>query len=109
MHAGGSSANNASSIQNVHVLSVPAFKWTEMPNTSQPPRFNPTCQVIGKRQMVVVGGWGASQNISDEDRDQDPYPNGIGLFDMTALTWSGNYNANAAAYERPAVLATSLG
>lgn len=95
--------------QNVYVLSIPAFTWTELQGTSVHARFNPTCQVIGKRQMVVVGGWGASGDIADQDQRQDPWANGIGIFDLTALKWSQSYDAGAAAYVRSLALSKAVG
>lgn len=35
---------------------------------------------------------------------QDPWPNGIGIFDMTAFQWTSSYNPNAAQYESPDVV-----
>lgn len=46
--------------------------------------------------MLSYGGWdptgAASYSI------QDPWPYGIGVFDMTALTWKSQFNPDAAAY-----------
>jgi hypothetical protein len=47
---------------------------------------------VGKRQVLTIGGTGGSE--------ADPAPQGLLLFDMTALEWKDSYDANAAAYER---------
>ena len=41
--------------------------------------------------MLSIGG-----NVEDE-----PWPNGLGIFDMTKLDWTNEYDAAAPAYERP--------
>lgn len=53
--------------------------------------------------MISIGG---SQPSSSENlgRAQDPWPNGIGIFDMTAFEWSSSYDPNAAQYESPNVV-----
>ena len=43
--------------------------------------------------MISIGG---SQIAIDE-----PWPNGLGIFDMTKLDWTDAYDAAAPAYERP--------
>jgi hypothetical protein len=61
-------------------------------------RSGHSCVIVGKRQMLSVGGnndtWGRP----------DPFPQGLGVFDMTALTWGTNYDANAPAYDAPNVI-----
>jgi hypothetical protein len=36
---------------------------------------------------------------SDAWWDTDPYPQGIGIFDMTDMEWKTSYDASADAYE----------
>jgi hypothetical protein len=52
--------------------------------------------------MLVIGGVFPSDLAGQ--RAQDPWPNGIGVFDMTAFTWSDLYNASASSYEQPDVI-----
>ena len=33
--------------------------------------------------------------------DEDPFPQGLGIFDMTALKWKGSYDDKAAEYHSP--------
>lgn len=35
----------------------------------------------------------------DPWRDQDPYPRGMGIFDMSALEWKDSFDAEAGDYE----------
>ena len=49
--------------------------------------------------MLVIGGTQPSDILAD-----DPWPNGLGVFDMTAFAWSDIYNSLAAPYEQPEVV-----
>ncbi|KAF6832605.1 kelch repeat protein [Colletotrichum musicola] len=87
----------------VFILSLPAFTWTTVPYAPKNRRYLHSCVVGGKRQMLVVGGLG------DEHWDTltpDPWPQGLGIFDMTDLEWKTEYNANAEDYETPSTVKT---
>ncbi|KAK0723587.1 hypothetical protein B0T26DRAFT_643998 [Lasiosphaeria miniovina] len=100
---GGQTADKNLALDDVYVLSLPGFVWTKAAATSPgQPRSQHTCVVVGKRQLLVVGG--ANYNIpSGRWQDPDPFPQGLGLFDMTDLTWSkeGQYKADAEPYQSP--------
>lgn len=92
---------NSYGLDKVYILTLPAFQWFEAPATgdiSGTVRSTHHCQVIGQRQMLSIGGHG-----NDYD-DQDPWKNGLGIFDMTELTWGFDYNANAAPYVPPPLI-----
>lgn len=78
----------------LYVLTIPGFYWQAVYNGNSP-RTRHTCEVIGNRQMVVVGGLSNRASWTDPD----PFLQGLGIFDMTDMNWSPSYNANAAAYE----------
>ena len=91
----------------VYVLSMPAFVWFKAETSSLVRRAYHTCQVIGKRQMLVIGGINPTHNSSDGsywDGGADPWAHGLGLFDMSALSWTTSYNASAKDYEQPAMV-----
>jgi hypothetical protein len=48
--------------------------------------------------MLSVGGWDPTSPT--EYATKDPWPYGLGIFDMTTLSWGSDYNANAAPYVR---------
>ena len=50
--------------------------------------------------MLSIGG---IQEITLGNQD-DPWTNGLGIFDMTALNWTNAYDAAAPAYERPSLV-----
>lgn len=94
----------------VFVLSLPGFVWFKagIPHINQ--RSWHSCNMIGKggSQLVVTGG------IDDQDgqydgalpiqKDPDPWPNGINVFDMNTLQWRTEYDRNASAYQTPAIV-----
>lgn len=49
-----------------------------------------------KNQMISYGGY--DPTLSGESQTADPWAQGVQVFDLTKLTWSGNFNANAPAY-----------
>jgi hypothetical protein len=50
--------------------------------------------------MLSIGG---TQEVPLENF-QDPWTNGLGIFDMTTLSWTNAYDAAAPAYERPSLV-----
>ncbi|KAF4954315.1 hypothetical protein FGADI_5338 [Fusarium gaditjirri] len=85
----------------VWVLSLPAFKWFKA-DTDGPKRGMHGCALIGKRQMVSIGGndWGKDEGW----RDKDPWTQGIGILDLPSMAWSNEYDADAEDYESPKVV-----
>ncbi|KAK3492891.1 uncharacterized protein B0T23DRAFT_358903 [Neurospora hispaniola] len=83
----------------IYILSLPGFVWLKTDAHSVEPRNNQNCVVVGKRQMLVVGGHGQNKSLWDKD----PLPQGLGIFDLTDLVWSkdGNYDADAEDYRTP--------
>ncbi|KAN0078795.1 hypothetical protein V8E54_005308 [Elaphomyces granulatus] len=78
--------------RNVYILTVPAFQWLQAPNQSPIHRVSHTCSIIGGTKE---GGFGSRS---------DPWTNGLGIFDMTTLSWTNAYDATAPAYERPGLV-----
>lgn len=52
--------------------------------------------------MISIGGWDPTSTA--EFATADPWTFGIGVFDLTALSWGSGYDANAKAYEKPDVV-----
>lgn len=59
-------------------------------------RANQDCQVIGNRHLLSIGGY--DPTAGNESAIVDPWPFGLGLFDMTALEWTDKYDAAAPPY-----------
>ncbi|MDI1490944.1 MAG: hypothetical protein OHK93_002149, partial [Ramalina farinacea] len=81
----------------VFVLSLPAFHWEQSTYTNAFGRRRHSCNVIGNRQMVAVGGQMGWHN----HLPPDPWDQGLGIFDMSAMEWKDSYDPNAAAYTSP--------
>ena len=104
----GDPASSASSAQvevnvaldEVSVLTLPGFYWSKATYTAKHPRMEHSCNVVGQRQMLVIGGVDPSRaNISDYLKD--PWSQGIGIFDLTDMSWKDGYDADAEAYTSP--------
>ncbi|HEY0225400.1 MAG TPA: kelch repeat-containing protein [Mycobacterium sp.] len=85
----------------VYVLSVPGFVWFKANYTAQTPRDHATCAVVGRRQMLSVGGVRSGLAWPAIGADRDPWPQGIGVFDLSALVWKTGYEPDAAPYDSP--------
>jgi hypothetical protein len=86
----------------VYVLSLPAFNWQKASYTPRRSRAWHTCNLVGNRQMVVVGGkqpW-----LNDSSQIPDIWTQGIGVFDLSAMEWEDQYDAAAAPYVTPDVV-----
>ncbi|KAK4670629.1 uncharacterized protein QC763_213470 [Podospora pseudopauciseta] len=92
---GGSNERDYLVYEDAYVLSLPGFVWTKLPTPPGGRRAYHTCVAVGNRQVLSVGGRGRE----DEIRIQDAIPQGLLLFDMTAIEWKLEYDSNAAAYE----------
>lgn len=93
---------NAEEYRDIYILSLPAFSWIRAQQPSEIRRRALTCQVIGNRQMLLIGG---SFFANSNKARVDPWPNGMAIFDMTNLTWTdGNYDSTAGNYSRAAIV-----
>ena len=101
-----SSSDNSqqASFNVVYVLSLPAFVWFKVNDTSADPRTQHTCNVAGDRQVISFGGFNPTVSYPDYFNDTDPWPQGLGIFDMTDLKWTNNYDAAATSYALPSVM-----
>ena len=88
----------------VYVLSLPGFVWFKSNDTSAEPRTGHTCELIGSRQMVSTGGINPAQGLDSGLGSTDPWPQGLGIFDMVELEWTNSYNATSAPYVVPPAL-----
>jgi hypothetical protein len=84
----------------IYVLSLPGFVWKRVTPGSSTARYQHSCEVVGNRQLLSVGG--SSAEVQDPIygfADPDPNAQGLGIFDLTDLEWKDGYDANAALYE----------
>jgi hypothetical protein len=73
-----------------------------------------TCHVVGRRQLLSVGGADATQRVlvngtNDLRRNlfysRDHHPQGLAIYDITSLKWTNSYDPDAAPYEQSAPVA----
>ncbi|KAI1871918.1 hypothetical protein JX265_005904 [Neoarthrinium moseri] len=100
---GGYDALNKISFQDVYVLSIPGFVWIKTNVKTGGPRAGQQCIMYG-RQMFVIGGKNSDKGFTASFRDPDPWINGIHVLDVSSLSWSSKYDAEAADYESPSVV-----
>lgn len=90
-------------LDSVHVLSFPGFAWFKADYAPRTNRFYHTCQVVGKRQMLSIGGWD-SLDANNGNMSVDPMAQGLEISDLTEMRWSSSYNAEAPPYKTPQVI-----
>ena len=90
-------------LDEVWVLSLPAFVWVKANYTAQQTRILHTCQVVGNRQLLSVGGHDPNDSKYGY-WSRDPWQQGLGIFDLTEMAWTSSYNTNAAPYNTPQVI-----
>jgi hypothetical protein len=54
--------------------------------------------------LAVVGGVPVTSDSTLDYIPPDPWPNGIGIFDMSAMEWTDGYDPNGATYVTPDVV-----
>ena len=93
-------------LDQVYILSLPSFVWFKANYTSSDPRIEHTCNIAGNRQMLSIGGTNPSAaNFSAADFQNDPFWEGIKVFDLTTLAWTNYFNATAPPYLTPKAIA----
>ncbi|KAI5837242.1 hypothetical protein DFP73DRAFT_636328 [Morchella snyderi] len=109
MFGGSSNDGINGSFNDMWVLSLPSFKWIRIQNTSGNSGYIPgartshTCNLIGKRQMAVIGG--ARSAAAHKQCDT----RSIFVFDMTRLIWRSAFDPNEVAYELPKNITNVIG
>ncbi|KAL8788242.1 MAG: hypothetical protein Q9213_001762 [Squamulea squamosa] len=98
----------------IFILTLPAFHWLKVDYPPQHPRHGHSCNAIGGSQIVSIGGVDSNAkvtfgNVKDVrqscfNSSVDPLVQGLGVFDMTTLTWADRYVANAPSYEQSALV-----
>ncbi|KAL8753888.1 MAG: hypothetical protein Q9184_005287, partial [Pyrenodesmia sp. 2 TL-2023] len=98
----------------IFVLSLPAFHWFKVDYPPQNPRGGHSCNAVGGSQIISVGGFDANPNIytgsyydvgmSVYNSSVDPFAQGLGIFNMTSLTWADRFTANAPPYTQPQLI-----
>ncbi|KAF7556290.1 hypothetical protein G7Z17_g1488 [Cylindrodendrum hubeiense] len=95
----GGRGESADAIGDIHILSLPGFQWFKT-NITAPARVFHDCALVGRSQMVVVGGL----TMQFEWQEPDPWKQGLGILDLNALEWSDRYNVDSSDYTSPVIV-----
>ncbi|KAF3351459.1 hypothetical protein VD0002_g4822 [Verticillium dahliae] len=101
---GGRNQRDNQAYDDAYVLTLPGFHWEKVDYESKSPRSGHACLVVGKRQMLSIGGVNHEPGMPDLWLDRDPWPQGLGVFDITELKWTNEYDADAEDYDSPEVI-----
>jgi uncharacterized membrane protein YgcG len=101
----------ATSFDAAYVLSLPSFNWFKADYTASNPRHGLTCEHIGGGQVLTIGGLDTSQyDASNQYRGvfhtKDPFPQGLGIFDLSSMSFTDAFEANKTTYDYADALST---
>ena len=92
-------------LDDMWVLSLPGFVWVNIYQGNSP-RAGHTCHRVGPRTLITVGGT-ANSNYGSPPCDWET--KGVGVLDMSEVTWGSVYNAEAANYLVPTRVIEAIG
>lgn len=100
---GGHLGAEAVPFDSVYVLTLPGFHWVQASYPAVNPRHALTCESVGGGQMLTIGGVDTTV-IDSSDlyegpfQTPDPFTYGLGIFDLTTLTWKDSYLSGQTTY-----------
>ncbi|KAI5837246.1 hypothetical protein DFP73DRAFT_532050 [Morchella snyderi] len=107
MFGGSAIGDKDTDFRDMWILSLPSFKWIKLDASdssySASKRAGHSCNLIGNRQMAVIGGaYGAEAQEQCETAS-------VFLFDMATLAWKDRFDPGEAAYELPEKITDVIG
>ncbi|KAL8993207.1 MAG: hypothetical protein Q9169_006519 [Polycauliona sp. 2 TL-2023] len=94
----------------IFILTLPAFHWFKVDYPPQHPRSGHSCNALGGSQIISIGGLDANPKIflynytdiyrSAFNSTVDPFAQGLGIFNLTSLTWADHFTADARPYSQ---------
>lgn len=87
-----------------YVLSLPSFNWFKADYEATSPRHGLTCEHIGGGQVLTVGGLDTSQHDASNQyrgvfHTEDTFPQGLGVFDLSNMSFVDSFDANRTTYD----------
>jgi hypothetical protein len=94
---GGFDPISKTGYDDVLILTLPSFTWTNVWPVGEAPRWGHNCHVAGpgKRQMITVGGNNTNGLTCDWEAK------GVAVWEMSTLTWGSVFLTNLTSYEVP--------
>ncbi|KAF2193767.1 hypothetical protein K469DRAFT_728851 [Zopfia rhizophila CBS 207.26] len=102
LYGGINPTQNNTMYDDVYVLSLPSFAWTNIFRDGESPRWGHNCHVAGNRQMLTVGG-----NITNLQCDWEA--KGVAFLDMSDITWGSVFLTNTSTYQVPQKVLPAVG
>lgn len=101
----------ATSFDAAYVLSLPSFNWFKADYVASNPRHALTCEHIGGGQVLTIGGLDTSQHDASNQyrgvfHTVDPFPQGLGIFDLSSMSFAESFEANRTTYDYADALST---
>ncbi|KAK6353279.1 hypothetical protein TWF696_005254 [Orbilia brochopaga] len=93
---GGS--NRSAGQSQLAILTIPAFTWATVENDSFPSKVNAQCQLVGDRQMLIIGG-SSSSGLNDCGNNSF-----VELLDLSSLEIVPNFPNPAPFVSPPSIL-----
>ena len=86
-----------------YVLSLPSFQWFKADYKALHPRHGLTCHHVGGGQVLTIGGVDTSQSgpkslYNDVFNTEDPFPQGLNVFDLNKMAFRKNYESQPGSY-----------
>ncbi|OJJ29700.1 hypothetical protein ASPWEDRAFT_122305 [Aspergillus wentii DTO 134E9] len=88
----------------LYILSLPSFKWIKVWQ-GESPRWGHTCHVVGKSQLLTVGG----ADDGNFTRGCDWETKMVGVYDLSRGTWGSVYKSYDDAYQVPRTVFREVG
>jgi hypothetical protein len=92
---GGIDPITGTGYDDVLILTMPSFTWTNVWPLGEAPRWGHNCHIAGKRQMITVGG-----NITN-GLECDWEVKGVAVWELSTLTWGSVFMSNLTDFQVP--------
>lgn len=86
LYSGFDPINNIA-YDDVFVLSIPSFTWTSLFDHGGGPRIGHNCHLVGKRQMITIGG-----NVTTLPCDWEL--KGVAFLELSTIAWGSTFLSN---------------
>ncbi|KLU84900.1 hypothetical protein MAPG_03934, partial [Magnaporthiopsis poae ATCC 64411] len=93
---GGNLGIRAIDFDQAYILSLPSFRWFKASYNSLRPRHGVSCHHAGGGKVITIGGADTAQDgpnnvYRDVFNNEDPFKQGIGIFDLSTLKFTDSY------------------
>ena len=97
----GEAGDAAVPLDSAYILTRPGFHWVRADYPAANPRHGLSCNAVGGGQILTIGGIDSTQRGGEGVQayaagfaTPDPFGQGLGVFDLSTLSWSPHFRAN---------------